>query len=321
MPTPITVTFDTSDIVDGEPIDANDVLIPLNDAKTLFEDVLNGDQYFYQTNYGAAEEVTIAGGVIDTDGRAYLKVDTEANAASDDLDTIDGGVEGDVIYLRLENAARVVVFKHNTGNIYLSSGLDYTLSDANRVIKLFRIGSLWTDFGSGASQGTLKFYDNTLTSDGVFSITNIPAGYSSMEVELLGRSDVVSTADNCEIIFNNDTGANYSALTRLITSSSVTTNSQNGASNILLTSSLAGTTANADTYGSVRLQIPSYSKAIKKVIQIFAGDIINTNPNTATYRDGVAWYFSTTAISRIDITPENGTNFKAGSQCRVYLFP
>ena len=45
-------------------------------------------------NLGTPTELTIAGGII-TRTRSNHTVDTQADAATDDLDTISGGVEGD----------------------------------------------------------------------------------------------------------------------------------------------------------------------------------------------------------------------------------
>lgn len=59
---------------------------------------------------------TIASGVIAATS-SYMIVDTEAAGASDDLDTINGGVDGAHLYLRAANAGRTVVVKDGTGNI------------------------------------------------------------------------------------------------------------------------------------------------------------------------------------------------------------
>lgn len=81
--------------------------------------------------------VTIATGVI-TIRRSHHKVDTEAAAASDDLDTIKGG-EGDMLLiLRPVSGARTVVIKHGTGNILTLGGTDITLDDEQDFAILIR---------------------------------------------------------------------------------------------------------------------------------------------------------------------------------------
>jgi hypothetical protein len=70
-------------------------------------------------NTGTAPTLTIAAGVIAVTnvGSSYL-IDTEGASAIDDLDTINGGGDGDVIFVRNVNNARNVVLKHATGNIW-----------------------------------------------------------------------------------------------------------------------------------------------------------------------------------------------------------
>ncbi len=78
--------------------------------------------------FDAATELTIASGVV-TAVQGYHDVDTESNAASDDLDTISGLTDGELSILRPESGARTVVIKHGTGNIYLPGGNDCSLAE------------------------------------------------------------------------------------------------------------------------------------------------------------------------------------------------
>jgi hypothetical protein len=71
-----------------------------------------------------------------------VKVDTEGGAASDDLDTINGGAAGDVIILRTVDSARDVIVKHLPGNIHLM-GADKTLLDRYYRLTLMYDGSYW----------------------------------------------------------------------------------------------------------------------------------------------------------------------------------
>jgi len=68
---------------------------------------------------GSATELTISAGVITlTNNSSSYALDTEGAASSDNLDTISGGQEGQIIYIRSTADARNVVVKHNTGNIW-----------------------------------------------------------------------------------------------------------------------------------------------------------------------------------------------------------
>jgi len=91
----------------------------------------------------AATELTISSGSVAAE-TSHHTIDTEAAAASDDLDTITvaGVADFTVLYLRLEDAARVVTLKDNTGNIQTKNNEDIIL-DANIPTILFRVGTDW----------------------------------------------------------------------------------------------------------------------------------------------------------------------------------
>lgn len=77
--------------------------------------------------------LTIASGAITVTDSVY-RVDTEAAAATDDLDTINGGSDGYVLILRTSVNSRDVTLKDGTGNLYLAG--DFTLSHTQDTIML-----------------------------------------------------------------------------------------------------------------------------------------------------------------------------------------
>lgn len=99
-------------------------------------------------SWGSATALTIQGGAITVTDPGVYAIDTEDAAASDDLDTINGGSEGDVIVLKLANDAHNVVLKDGTGNFDLL-GLDITLDTTNQRVKLQKDASgNWVEFSS-----------------------------------------------------------------------------------------------------------------------------------------------------------------------------
>jgi hypothetical protein len=104
----------------------------LTDVKTRLAVSLADDGDLRLTG---SSTLTIASGVV-TATNNYHKIDTEAAAASDTLDTIDGGVDGMVLVICLANSARAVIVGHNTGNIYLMGGRTVTMATANDFILL-----------------------------------------------------------------------------------------------------------------------------------------------------------------------------------------
>lgn len=71
---------------------------------------------------------TIASGEITVPGTfriRFITVDTQGSAATDDLDVINGGVEGDLLFLQAANDARSVVLKNSAS---LPLGADFTMN-------------------------------------------------------------------------------------------------------------------------------------------------------------------------------------------------
>jgi hypothetical protein len=101
----------------------------------------------------SSNEVTISTGTITlTSGQTRYSIDTQNNAATDDLDTINGGSEGIIIVLIPENVSHVVTVKHNTGNIILGCG-DCILGGANDSIMLIRGPSTWIELNRSPRTG------------------------------------------------------------------------------------------------------------------------------------------------------------------------
>jgi hypothetical protein len=109
----------------------------------------------------AAAQLTISGGAI-TKTQGYHSVETEGGAATDDLETISGGAEGEIIIIRAHDASHVVTVK-NTDNINIPG--DLVLDSVNRFLMLMHDGTYWSPimpagpvFYSGVS-GKLHYLD------------------------------------------------------------------------------------------------------------------------------------------------------------------
>lgn len=85
----------------------------------------------------APTTLSIVSGVITRTQRRHI-VDTEAQASTDDLDTINGGADGEELILRIAAAGRTVVLKDGTGNIDMAS--DFSMSTTRHVIHLWYNG-------------------------------------------------------------------------------------------------------------------------------------------------------------------------------------
>ena len=81
-----------------------------------------------------ATEYTAASNAITLSGRpSIITVDTEGDAAADDLTDINGGTAGQRMLLKAVDASRVVTLK-STGNLNLTA--DFALDSANHFIEL-----------------------------------------------------------------------------------------------------------------------------------------------------------------------------------------
>lgn len=89
--------------------------------------------------------ITIASGAITQAASAvWLVVDTQASAASDDLDTITRDTKGpQMLFLSPANGARTIVIKHGTGNILCANNADITLDDLHDFAILIHDGTNW----------------------------------------------------------------------------------------------------------------------------------------------------------------------------------
>jgi len=95
---------------------------------------------------GAITTLTIATGAITITQKHHF-VDTQASAASDDLDTINGGVEGQELFLQADQSSRTVVLKHATDNIRTWNGQDISLDETYKTAHLLFDGSFWNVLG------------------------------------------------------------------------------------------------------------------------------------------------------------------------------
>lgn len=108
-----------------------------------------GSQTFQNLLVGAASELTIATGAVAAT-RSYHTIDTEADAASDDLDDITGGATGEILVIRPESGARTVVLRHAIGanKIACPGGRNLSLAEPTDWALLVHDGTQWAVIGS-----------------------------------------------------------------------------------------------------------------------------------------------------------------------------
>lgn len=93
-------------------------------------------------NISSDSQITISSGAV-TITQSYHNIDTEADASTDDLDTINGGVEGDRLVVVAHNSGRTVVMKDGTGNLQLNG--DFSLTSTQDTMELIFNGTNWLE--------------------------------------------------------------------------------------------------------------------------------------------------------------------------------
>lgn len=111
---------------------------------------------FTSSALAASTELTIAAGVV-TAVQSYHRIDTEGDAASDDLDTINGG--GGMLnrlIVRAENAARTVTIT-TAGNIVTPDGNPIALDETYKMLELVWDAGLskWVVIWDGGGGGLI----------------------------------------------------------------------------------------------------------------------------------------------------------------------
>lgn len=163
-----------------------------------------------------SSEITISSGSA-TPTRTHHTVDTEADASSDDLDTLDTGSvsNGALLIIRAANAGRTVVVKHEAGGpgqIHLAKGGDFSLDNADKSIVLQRRDADWyepssTDAGIviASQQATKTDTDSTTSTSfvditGLSVTTNTPAS-SASRFKLIFTGMAGASNANSDVMF------------------------------------------------------------------------------------------------------------------------
>lgn len=187
----------------------------LDNALGRFRDGLNT---FNQLRFLLSDSLTIAAGVITIDD-SYHIVDTEGSAASDDLTTINGGENGDELFLKCASGARVVTIKHNTGNIFCFGGADVVLSNVGQIAHLLYVGTGWALINGTVSPTFDSLAPTTTKGDLIVRNTTVNTRLA------VGTNDAQIYADS-----SNALGMRWGQLKRAILTHDEANNTVGGAS-------------------------------------------------------------------------------------------
>ena len=196
--------------------DQDDVMgADVNALQSAVEDIWN------LFSFVGATELTIDAGVIEVT-QNYHTVDTEADGASDNLDTITPGtgvVEAFILFLRAEHTDRSVVIKHNVGNILCVGNADFTLDDSHdfailvydeglaKWIATYPGGSAVSD-ASDSVKGIVELADITETSAGTDAdravtpdgLAGSVYGETAIDIPICDAATALTTGDGKQYI-------------------------------------------------------------------------------------------------------------------------
>ncbi len=132
-------------------------------------------------------ELAISSGVI-TATQSHHTIDTESDAATDDLDTINGLVANQLYFFYPANDARTIVFKHGTGNIECIGNGDIILADDHDFVWAFSPDGS-TVYVMGGKGPDLDFFNGTMI-EALSASVSEAAGVVTLSVEQAGGGDL-----------------------------------------------------------------------------------------------------------------------------------
>jgi hypothetical protein len=121
-----------------------------------------------------ATELTIASGAI-TVTQGFHTVDTESDAATDNLDTINGVAAGQIVYLKAADAARDVVLTNGVGNVYTPAGSSVTLSNTTQGLAVMGDGTNVFVLGAPVSEAVKHLPVVSVSGASAIDMINIPS--------------------------------------------------------------------------------------------------------------------------------------------------
>lgn len=92
-------------------------------------------------NTGPAQPVTVTSNAI-TILTNYSHFAIAATGGSTNLDSILGGLDGDMIFLKIANNSNAVVLKHGVANILCNGAADLTVSSVNDMLMAHYDGAI-----------------------------------------------------------------------------------------------------------------------------------------------------------------------------------
>lgn len=156
----------------------------------------------------------------------------------------------------------------------------------------------------------------TLTADAASISPTIAAGYNTIQLMMALRSNNAADNDSLRITINNDVSSTY-VWRYLMVNAAATPTGSSGVTGFVLANCATGATSTSGAYAYVNMRFSLASTAAAKMgnYESVHQATVGTVPNAAW---GSLLYPTSAIISSLQIYPNSGTAFVAGSSYAVY---
>lgn len=213
----------------------------------------------------------------------------------------------------------------NSGTTTLSGRTVVESSNSNSLVSF--TSSVIVSFTFLATDLPQTWYDQVVAADGAWpSISNIPAGWANLKLQILGRSaDATAGQTNRHVLMkiNGDAGANYSytgmGYSTSIFTSAGPTNGGTAGIDIAWVSNVNGP---ANEYSFIEALLLNYTSTVMNK-KILVCNRLRDN-TTSSYVSEIigTWHPATpAAITSLSFATDVAANIKAGSRIRLILEP
>lgn len=174
---------------------------PLTSLDTVLEEFKDGDIQ------EAATVLTIAGGAVTVTGGYHTL--TSETGTSDQLDTINGGVLGQIVYLSA-TATHTITISNSAGNIRDIRGVNVVMSGNVTMAVMFN-GTNWLTMRPGAGDPAIIPHTEFSTDVASITLTGIPSKENGLRLVFGLRTNLVAGQTGLEIEINGVSTGYYSS--------------------------------------------------------------------------------------------------------------
>ena len=177
-------------------------------------------------------------------------------------------------------------------------------------------------FSTGAAAGGATSYESIATvtvgagSQSSITFSSIPSTYSNLQIRWIGRGTFSAADVGQKIIFNSDTGANYS--NHLMRGNGTSALADNAASqtSINFVSRIAAASATSGMFGVGVMDILDYANSNKYKVVRSLGGVDENGSGEIRFNSG-AW-LSTSAITSMTFSITDGGNYAQYTHFALY---